>query len=152
MESESTPEKRVPRLGRWHLIPVALAVVTFTIISIRGQESWADSRGRNLPADQAAWNAVTIHTGPFAGVLYWDYGYHSIGEVIHHAARTRIATEYHRGLILIATPVFLIGIFLNAGIFRWRVRNWVRVVFGLIFWLNLVGWYFAAVVSLAMLA
>ncbi len=151
-ETAASPsEKHRPRLQRWHLILWIVLIGFFTFISVRGERDEAFRKGRDIPIARYVWNAAAIHTGPSAGVLYWDWGYHSVSGVINQGARARIGGGANQAFVLIVTVVFITVLSLNGGIIPQPVSKWVHVVYGVMFVLVTALWYYSAALSLAAL-
>lgn len=151
--SDEDDGRRRPRLKRWHGILWLIMICLFSYLAVQWVIDWETTRGRVAPSNRLVWNAFSIHTGPLAGVYYWDYG-HQRPQIIPRTTRllTSQHAQHHFVWCAIVFPVFVLLTFPSTGLFIGRVRLGWRILIGVAFVLGTGLWYFSAMVSIAMLS
>lgn len=140
-------------MGWWHLGLLSLLIVLFSSGSVKWVSDWETTRGRVAPLNRLVWNAATIHTGPFAGVYYWDYGYNRpILFLRTKSLFTSRFKERHLALVIIALPLASLLLWPATGLGLPPLRKRWHVLIGVAFVLGIGVWYFSAMVSIAMLS
>lgn len=144
---------RKPRLGRWHAGLWLVLVGLFSYWAVQWVIDWETTRGRTAPTERLVWNALTIHTGPLAGVFYWDYGYSQPSFYLR--TKEMISGRFRTGhlpLSAIVLPAFLVLTLPSTGCCMKPVRLGWRILIGVAFVVGTALWYFSAMISIAMLS
>ena len=135
--SGSSPDRRVPRLGRWHAGVWAVLICLFSTRAVKWVIDWENTRWRIAPTNRLVWNSLSIHTGPLAGVYYWDYG-HGRPILFQRTQRpfTNKFSRRHLALVSLAMPLCMLMIRPSSGwrggalTCGWRIAAGVAFVLG----------------------
>ena len=128
-------------------------ICLFSYCAVHWVIDWETTRGRVAPTSRLVWNAFSMHTGPFAGVYYWDNGQNQPQLLTRTSALvTSKFRRAHLKVVLIVTPLFLVLVMPATGLFLPPVRKRWRILAGLSFVLGTGLWYFSAMISIAMLS
>lgn len=144
---------KVPRLGWWHAGVVVAFAVVFSFLAVNWVINWETTRGRVAPTERLVWNACSIHTGPLAGVFYWDYGRDQ--PQLFASMYELFTSRYLRNQLLltaIVTPCFLLLVLPSTGIYIPPLRLRWPILIGCAFVLGFELWYISGLISIAVLS
>ena len=145
--------RKVPRLTRWHAGFIAVVMAVMSFWAVYWVVDWETTRGRVAPTNRLVWNGITIHTGPLAGVYYWDHGYNQPG-LIDRTFKLFTSTHRRAHLVVVAIvlPTCLVLALPSTGFFRRPLRLHWRLMIHCAFLAGTCLWYFSAMISIAMLS
>ena len=145
-------EETATGLRPWHYVIWLVLATGFTPWAIYSDLNFPYRHNRSIPAERLMWNAITANTGPFAGIMYWDYGHHKVNNVLNYAAKKRLRRGEQQVCVLICVAMMSTAIVLSLGVVPRRNVGWVHYSVNVYFILASVVWYLASVFSKALLA